>query len=265
LLSDGFLFGGGDKWDDLKVTWGVNPFSSTNFASMPRTVSAAVAKGWIREKGCLEGLNGDRYILRGDRAVMLIFNAAGFIAGISAGIPKNLPFNFPSSRIQKFFNDEGSFWSITAYFMDPARVCSANLAKFETGDRLVFVSSKQTVNVPLKETDLSATTTSSVWTKGQCFWTMGQHYWSSVNGQVNANMDSLDFVPIFLQYNKGQLNGFGWGFIADLPSERFEHPGVSVLPQFFVDVPKFFSDPTKSSTISTLHIYLDSSPQTNFC
>ena len=171
-----------------------------------------------------------------------------------------MPFNFPSANIQKFFNDEGTFWSITAYFTDPASVCSKSSSKQSTGDRLVFVSSKQSVNIPLKESDIT-----SYWTKGQCFWTMGVHYWANVNGQVTVDMNADDFVPIFLQYNKGELNGFGWGFNGNLTSTRYEHPTVSVLPQFFKEVPKFFSDPTKSNVISTMHLYLDSTPQLNFC
>ena len=171
-----------------------------------------------------------------------------------------MPFNFPSANIQKYFNDEGTFWSISAYFTDPTTVCSNTFSKQSTGDRLVFVSNTQTVNIPLKESDVT-----SVWTKGQCFWTMGQHYWGDVSGQVNVDTNPDNFVPIFLQYNKGELNGFGWGFNANFDSTRYEHPTVSVLPQFFKEVPKFFSDPTKSGVISTMHVYLDSTPQLNFC
>ena len=40
------------------------------------------------ENNCSQ-VNGNRYILNGDRAVMLLFNENGNIAGISAGIPKN--------------------------------------------------------------------------------------------------------------------------------------------------------------------------------
>ena len=43
--SDAFLFGDSDKWNDLKVTWGINPFGSDNFVSLPRTVAQAISKG----------------------------------------------------------------------------------------------------------------------------------------------------------------------------------------------------------------------------
>ena len=172
-----------------------------------------------------------------------------------------MPFNFPSANIQKFFEDEGTFWTINAYFIDPTTVCSKTASvKQSTGDRLVFYSSKQSVSIPLKESDIT-----SYWTQGQCFWTMGQHYWGDLSGQVNADTNPDNFVPIFLQYNKGNLNGFGWALNADLQSIRYEHPTASVLPQFFKVVPKFMGDPTKSGVLSTVHIYLDSTPQLNFC
>lgn len=104
------------------------------------------------------------------------------------------------------------------------------------------------------------------WTLGQCFWTMGQHYWADVSGKkVDANTDADNFFPVFLQYNKGNLNGFGWGFNAYFNSTRYEHPTPEVLPNFFKEPPKFMGDPTKSDGMSTLHIYLDSTPQLNFC
>lgn len=50
LNAKAFLFGGGETWDDLKVTWGLNPFTSYN--SMPRTVEDAVNNGWTLVRDC---------------------------------------------------------------------------------------------------------------------------------------------------------------------------------------------------------------------
>jgi len=72
-------------------------------------------------------------------------------------------------------------------------------------------------------------------------------------------------LPIFLLYNKGKLNGFGWALNADLPSSRYEHPPVSALSAFFQSAPKFLSDPKQTGILSTLHIYMDSTPLLNFC
>jgi len=63
-------FGAGDKWDDLKVTWGINPFGSGNFVSLPRTEQEAIGKGWAKEKSCGQ-VNGNRYVQpTGDRLVI---------------------------------------------------------------------------------------------------------------------------------------------------------------------------------------------------
>lgn len=78
-----------DAWNDLKVTWGLNPFSPDVFVSMPRTETEARAQGWTKEKGCPQ-VNGNRYMFTGDRSVLLIYNANGDIAGISSALPKGL-------------------------------------------------------------------------------------------------------------------------------------------------------------------------------
>jgi len=64
---------------------------------------------------------------------------------------------------------------------------------------------------------------------------------------------------------EGNLNGFGWAFNADFNSSRYEHPTTGVLNKFFKNVPNFLLDPTQTGKLSTLHIYLDSTPQLNFC
>ena len=105
ISSEAFLFGANEAWNDLKVTWGINPFGSNNFVSLPRTEQEARNKGWVKEKNCSQ-VNGNRYILKGDKAVLLIFSSSGLIAGIASQIPKGLPYNFPSNAQQQFFDDE---------------------------------------------------------------------------------------------------------------------------------------------------------------
>jgi len=250
---------GGDAWNDLKVTWGINPFGSNNYVSLPRTQAEAIKKGWTMESDCSTG-NGIRYVLKGDRAVILIFTAAGSIAGIACSVPKNMPYNFPPSNVQHMFDDEGDSWRITAYFTEPSSVCSG--ARLSTGDRLVFKSEKFEKSVALEESKVDKT----FWTEGRCFYTMGVHYWADVSQkELGLTTNPDNFVPIFLQYNSGKLNGFGWAFNADLKSTRYEHPTTGVLGSFFKQVPEFFSDKSKVDIISTMHIYLDSTPTFNFC
>lgn len=178
-----------------------------------------------------------------------------------------MAFNYPSPSIQKFFNDEGTFWSITAYFTDPANICSKNISSQpqsnanSLGDRIVIVSDRISVNLPLNESDVN----SSFWTRGKCFWTMGRHYWGDVSGQVNAETKVDNFLPFFLMYNNRKLNAFGWVFNADLSSPRYEHPSVKMFKYFTNEVPKEFLDPTMTGILSSMHIYFDKTPRLNFC
>ena len=52
----------------------------------------------------------------------------------------------------------------------------------------------------------------------------GVHYWYNTSQDMSCN----DFYPMFLLYNDGVLNAFGWAFGMNLESsERFEHPPES--------------------------------------
>lgn len=67
--------------------------------------------------------------------------------------------------------------------------------------------------------------------------TIGVHYWLDATRDMSCDR----FFPVFLLYNGGVLNAFGWAFQADLSSSRYEHPShasfaVSLSPdwQFFL-------------------------------
>lgn len=260
-----FLFSNGNikDWNGLKITFG-SPNDTNSFLAMPRTVQDAVNQGWKRTVGCLEGFNGNRYILNNDNEVMLLFDANGLIAGISTTIKKGLPFNFPSQKVRIFLDDEGDSYTLSAYFVDPKKVCTKSLTGTwswdGTGDRLVFYSKQALVQAPINENELS-----SFWTQGRCFKAMGVHYWASLSGKVTKDTDPDDFFPVFLLYNKGKLNAFGWAFNANLTSKRFEHPSETAFPLILKDVPDYLYDRKKSSVQSTLHIYLDNTPHLNAC
>ncbi|CAH1256151.1 Hypp1602 [Branchiostoma lanceolatum] len=260
VATEGFLFGG-EKWDDLKVTWGVNPLNS--YHSMPRTVKDADAAGWKLEKSCGE-VNGDRYILEDDPAVLLVFNAEGNIGGIATKVPKGL--DFPAGESAKYFQDEGDeYYTMTVYFQDPKTVCTGarRSKRLATGDALVISQDKVYMTVPLDESDMEF---NKEWTKGGCFYTMGRHYWLSGAGGVKEDTKADELAPIFLLYNEGQLNGFGFVLNANLESPRYEHPPKEALGVFFANgTPKFLSEAAKSSGLTTMHVYLDSTPLLNFC
>jgi hypothetical protein len=62
------------------------------------------------------------------------------------------------------------------------------------------------------------------------------------------------------------LNAFGFALHGLLPSSRYEHPpSWAVNNFFFVEPPNFLFDPKYADKLSTMHIYLDSTPRFNFC
>ncbi|XP_013421837.1 uncharacterized protein LOC106181865 [Lingula anatina] len=338
LLASGqaWLFGGGPAWDDLKVTFGINPFGNS-FSSMPRTVKDAVYYGWKLDTRCgsnsqfmgnryikdgdtavmllfdkngyIAGIQagipkkagtfpssmsedvrkyfieesdkftitayftdpgnsqfmGNRYIKDGDTAVMLLFDKNGYIAGIQAGIPKNAG-TFPSSMsadVRKYFIEESDKFTITAYFTDPATICSAGRTADQysadgTGTALYIQKgtnpATDSIAMPMSQDDVKNT----MWTEGHCFYGMGKHYWYNVRKDMSCN----EFVPVFLLYNGGRLNAFGWAFIGDFKSPRYEHPGQSSFKWFLDPVPTCV---TSVGTLSTMHIYMYSTARVNTC
>lgn len=40
-----YLIDANDNWNNLKVTWGINPFGSNNFVALPRQASEAIKQG----------------------------------------------------------------------------------------------------------------------------------------------------------------------------------------------------------------------------
>ncbi len=93
----------------------------------------------------------------------------GNIAGIASSVPKGLPFNFPSIKQQDFFEDQGDSFVISGYFTDPDSICSKNVQRQSTGDRLIIKGSKKQLSIPIDE---SQTQAESFFTKGGCFPTM---------------------------------------------------------------------------------------------
>ncbi|KAL5022526.1 hypothetical protein ScPMuIL_001681 [Solemya velum] len=263
-VSNGFFFGGPD-WNGLKVTWGLSPFGS-NFVRMPRTVRQAGQMGFRRISHCTENprFRGNRYMKDNDTAVILLFDKNGYIAGIQAGIPNNLPDNYPPPTMKPPFLEDGHQLAITAYFVDPATICTLGRTQDEfnsegTGTNLYLQNGtdpeRDSILIPRRQQDIGSTR----WVEGRCFFTMGKHYWYDVTVDMNCNYG----FPGFLMYNGGELNGFGWAFQTGLlTSPRYEHPDSSVLGRFITPVPTCLR---RTPGFSTLHIYMTNSPRTNFC
>lgn len=255
-------------WNGLKVTWGINPF--TSFNNMPRTVSDAVSDGWSRMAPgvACDGnakFMGYRYWKDNDLSVILIFDANNFIAGIQAGFLNTPnPNNYPTNKlINKPLVRDGRNYFITAYFIDPATVCTGrSAAQFRsqgTGAGLWIQNGTNPVTDAQKMPMTVAEADASMWTQGACFRTMGLHYWYN----LRADMPCDEFYPVFLMYNDGVLNSFGWAFGMDIsPQGEFEHPLESTYGYFMNDPPTCLRT---AGTMTTLHIYLTNSALANRC
>ncbi|RUS74924.1 hypothetical protein EGW08_017304 [Elysia chlorotica] len=94
----------------------------------------------------------------------------------------------------------------------------------------------QVTQVPYYQNDLSGTN----WIEGRCFNSM-----------------------VFLLYNGGRLNAFGWALLADLPAPFYEHPTRQSVPAFMEVIPDCLRNLT--GRMSTMHIYMTWTPALNFC
>ncbi|XP_060588621.1 uncharacterized protein LOC132744028 [Ruditapes philippinarum] len=253
------------NWDGLKVTWNV-------FENMPRTRSEALALNWTGltpGAGCDDNskFKGLRYIKGNDTAVILIYDVAGYIAGIQLGFqadftpnPNNYP--FPPLKDNSIIEDDG-YQYLTAYFVDPSTICNKGRSAAEfredgTGTGLWLQNGTNPMldllEVPLTQNEADK----SLWTKGLCFKVMGVHYWYNIDLAMNCN----DFFPVFLLYNDGVLNSFGWALAMDLKqySPYIEHPQQAVYALFMETPPTCLYS---LGRLSTMHIYLTDAPSLN--
>jgi len=268
------------KWDDLRVTWNINPFKG--FDPLPRQLKIdsltklpidPTSEFVFKDDLCATAggkMLGQRYWSPKDPTVMLLFDKNGFIAGIQATIAKSkfTPFDYLKD---KSYIDDGDFWTLSAYFIDPTFICGKgrNQVEFKetgTGTGLWIQMGPNAVtdsyHVPLQEENIKDP--SSKWGHGKCVPTMGQHYWYD----VSKNMTSDKFVPNCLLYTKGKLNAFCFATNGNFESSRYDspHPKNTDIAKFVNPLPDFFyTDPTYAVS-STIHVYFTRTGHlTNLC
>lgn len=265
-LASAFLFKQ-EVWNGLSVTFGVNPFDPNVFADLPRTAHDATAHGWTKIADCDENskFRGVRYVKNNDYAVVLLYDVNGYIAGIQCGISKSgLPSTYPPAKQRgAIFQDDGDHFTLTAYFVDPAHICSTGRTASQysvegTGTALYIQNGSnpvtQSIRIPSTQSGLAGTG----WTLGHCFPAMGIHYWYS----VTTDMSCDDFQPVFLLYNEKQLTAFGWALGSNQSSKRFEHPPHATISAFMNPVPQCLNN---YAQLSTMHIYMTAHPTQDLC
>ncbi|GFN79310.1 hypothetical protein PoB_000581600 [Plakobranchus ocellatus] len=221
---------GNPDWYTLRVKWGVDV--SKSFYTQPRTVDEAKQQGYRLigpdKCGASKAYNGFAYIKGDDPIVTLLFDKNDYIAGIQTAIrvSEEQKTGFPPKSLRPPFVLDGKDndrYVISAYFTDPSKICTEGRSKeqFEeegTGENLWIQtgsSPSEVMKVAKNQDEISAP-----WVEGECFPTMGHHYWYN----STADMDCDELLPVFLLYNGGKLNGFGFVSLADMDSTYYEHP-----------------------------------------
>jgi len=268
LLTIGAAFGAPD-WNSLRATFSLNPLNSWAFDKLPRATSEKMDNYALRDDQCNTAnakFLGKRYWYKQDPALSLLYDNKGTIAGIQTSIPKS-SFTPPAPVKDKNFVEDGDFWTLTAYFVDPSTICSQGrsadqLSTQGTGTGLWLQMGQNpvtdSVRIPSSEEEMKKTN----WKFGHCFWMMGNHYWFNVTKDMNCD----NYIPNCIMYNKGRLTAFCFSINAVLSSPRYEHPTASIANKFIDPVPDcFFKDPSYKTT-STIHIYFIDNPRTgSFC
>jgi charged multivesicular body protein 7 len=266
LLLPAVLVRAGQNWDGLRVTWDLNPFSSNAFAPLPRDLNNDNMNGFVlMDDQCSKPngpFKGRRFWKDSDPAVITIYDKNGYIAGIQTSMPKSQW--SPSSPMNGHpVVDDGNYWTLTAYTVDPSTICSTGRTADQyntqgTGYGLWIQNGTNPVanslKIPLDEASIKQTP----WLFGHCFYTMGDHYWYN----PSADMQCDNFFPYFLLYNKGVLNAFGFAVNGNFQSPRYEHPATSVIGQFMNPVPNCFSTDPRYTSRSTMHVYFTDWPRT---
>ncbi|XP_076460442.1 uncharacterized protein LOC143293456 [Babylonia areolata] len=263
-VTSAFLFSN-VEWNGLSVTFGLNPFNSWVLDDLPRTMAAARYEGWTQISHCDASgtFRGNRYIKDNDYAVILLFDVNGYIAGIQCGIAKTDGDFPPVKQRGHIFQEEGNHYFLTAYFTDPAAICSEGRTPEEysvegTGTGLYIQNGSDPITQSVLMPYLQDSVQGTNWTMGYCFPVMGKHYWYNITEDMSCD----DFQPVFLLYNRGKLNAFGWALGIHQASQRFEHPTQDKFGAFMNPVPRCLRN---HASLSTMHIYMTARPSLNFC
>lgn len=277
-LADNFKWTSAEPtWTSLRVTWGLNIFSSRVFAKLPRTEDKARRHDFAKLAGdCTGKFLGRRYIKGLDTATVVLYDKNGYVAGMQSGIPKsqadkfNTTFSFadsPAFQLDRIGEEEIYF--ATVYFVDPKIICSKGRSQAQyydqgTGNGLYLQNGSNpiydSVPVPLYEKDVPGTK----WVKGGCFRSMGVHYWYG----MDRDFDCRKMFPYTAIYNRGKLTSFAFAFPGNYKfSKRFEHPPKSAFEKFLPSpVPKcLYDEYDRTGGFSTIHVFFSVRPWNIFC
>jgi len=262
------------KWEKLSTTFGV-------FRSTPMTETEAIADGWRKEWSCGDGgkFAGNRYIEPFGHSFLVIYDAAGYIAGVQS-MARTLYVEddialvdfaaHPAYQLDYLGDWEAYF--TTAYFVDPAIICNGGRteAEFQSqglGDRLV-VQVGETADIvesiPMLEKDIA--TADDLWYVHKCFAGMGRHI---IGYNYEDDQDCNTVMPMQVLYHEGELSGFVWQHQANIPqdpnTDYWEYPPALAIQGIIDSPPKCLMDNVANFGISTVHHYFFNNPWNAIC
>jgi len=258
------------KWEKLSTTFGV-------YRSTPMTEAEAIQAGWNKVSSCADGgkFAGNRYIEPFGHSFLIIYDEAGYIAGtqtmartlyIDADL---VDFSAHPAYQLDFLGDWEAYFA-TAYFVDPAIICSGGRTaeEFEiqgVGDRLaiqVGETAEMVYTIPMTESEVDT----EMWFVHKCLAGMGRHI-IGYNYQPDQDCDSV--MPVQILYHQGELSGFVWQHQADLPQDPntayWEKPSKLALTAIVTDPPQCLLDHISEPGLSTLHHYFLNNPWNAIC
>jgi len=261
----------GEKWPALKTTWGLNLFGSA-FHDRPRTQAEAEAEGWKLLGSCDGQFLGHRFGDPSDPSLNLIYDDAGYIAGVQSGLlvkdvdDKYYPYSTtPVYQAADWFGEPAYF--TTAYFVDPEIICNggrspSDFATHGTGDRLIFqtgATPDSLVVLPLTQEEADA---NPDWYDHKCFVGMGDHYFQF---DYTPDQDCNTVFPAQVLFDQGVLNGFVWQHTANLPGDKWEHPDALAISAIVESAPDCLGPLIEEPGLSTMHHYFYSYPMFTLC
>lgn len=257
------------EWPDLKTTFGLNPFGPA-FHSQPRTAGEASALGWVQFAECDGAFLGHRYADPSDASFVLIFDDAGYIAGVQSVLLEQytdpaVDFNLMAAYTKGEWMGQ-SAWFTTAYFVDPLVICAGGRSAAEfsaqgTGDRVLVQlgATDNLVSIPLTQAEADM---DPVWFDHFCFLGMGDHY---LQFDYTPEQDCNSVLPFQILYDDGVMIGFVWQHMASLPGDMWEHPDAMAVGAIIDRPPPCITDLLESPGLSTMHHYFYSYPYLTTC
>jgi len=257
------------KPSNLKTTFGLNPFGNT-FEPQPRTEQAAIDYGYTRinTDACSGTFLGFGYGDPNEPSLVILYDEAGYIAGVQNVIVKSAKPVAPSTVYQSgmFFDKEA--WLNTVYFVDPDVICAGGRTEAQweeqgTADRVWIqdgpVAEKKFIDVPLKQEEAD---TIDRWYKHKCFPGMGTHY---MEFDYTPDQDCESVLPLQILYDDEVITGFVFQQTANLPGARWEHPDSNGALMIVDHAPECVTTIADSGNLSTLHHYFYEYPWLETC